>query len=164
MTQDKAALSPRRAVTKGFWEERGEGAAGLCGNTIELWGPSQPGGRPHTEVTVLLWGCLHQANTLGQHIPRSPWDHAGERKCPFPPPCTPVQHLGAVPQITAGSEYTALDPHAVATGGSSDQILPQCGSTKPRCQTVLKNTLNLQSRRKMTSTQKSTLKAEKSII
>ena len=52
-------------------------------------------------------------------------DYSGERKHPSPLDSAPDQKWGAEPQITAHSEYAALDSDTVVADGNDNEILPQ---------------------------------------
>ena len=87
-----------------------------------------------------------------------------QEKVPLPQPVQgQVQCLGSR-QKAEGSDYTVLDPNPEAAGGNCDQIIPRCAETEPRPPAVSKVILNLQTREKMTSTQKSVLRTQKCVI
>ena len=124
-------------------------------------------GKPPHRGDWTVEGYLHQASTPGEQIAKEEREAPGigQAKESIPPPvqCSSTASRPKYPWITVGSEYTALDPHPMVAGGSCNQIL-SCGDTNPHRQTVWKNILNIQTRRKVTSTQKSILKAQKPII
>ena len=146
-----------------FWEERGEGTVILHRNTIDLHSLGESPPQRWLAITRVSSSSQHPRRADSKGRVRSPWDYAGERKRPSLQPGTPAHHLRAALWIAVGSEYIVLDSQPVATGRSINQILPQYRSTNPHCLAVWKNILNFQTRRKMTSTQKSILKTQKSI-
>ena len=97
-------------------------------------------GKPPHRGDWLSRGCLHQATTPGEQIARAEQEEPkmAQEKESAPPLhlVLPVQHMAAVPWITAGLEYAVLDLRPVVTGGSGDQMLSQCGNINPRCITV----------------------------
>ena len=93
------------------------------------WGQSPP--QKGLAITKVSSSSQHPGRADSEGRVRSPRDHAGEES--IPPLHLELQPFTfeLSPWIPVVSDYTALDPHPVAKGESSTQILPQCESTNP---------------------------------